>query len=340
MADDDNADRYRAALRSACWRHFTPPPQKGPRIVPANRSRTLEWRRCLKQVWERGGSLEVAIAAPGQVATDINADDAAPPNLEGHRHLVWRVRILNLTDSEILIEQPTTLGQVIDIERGVAMIAILSIGQNRWMFHTACHGAISVPQGERRAMPALRLSMPDSVQRCQRRNHYRVEAPLNLPMVDLWPLLDPRSVIPAERAHEIQFEIDMGRLNGQLDSVQMDFDSVMPEVGPKFGGALLNLGGGGVGVRIAPTDASSLSRHKMFWMRFALPPATSTPICASAKLVHTHMESNHDTYAGMAFDFSFNPSHQRFVVDQICRYIALQQRQQTQHAAPQERRTA
>ena len=76
-------------------------------------------------------------------------------------------------------------------------------------------------------------------------------------------------------------------------------------------------------------DAVALARHKVFWLRFNLPPALKTPICATGKLVHTHMESNHDTYAGMAFDFSFNPSHQKFVVDQICRYIATQQREQT-----------
>jgi hypothetical protein len=27
----------------------------------------------------------------------------------------------------------------------------------------------------------------------------------------------------------------------------------------------------------------------------------------------------------MAFDFTFNPAHERFVIDQISRYIALQQ---------------
>jgi hypothetical protein len=219
-ADDDNAGSQLLNRRSFALL------AEGTTAVPANRSRTLEWRRCMKQVCERGGSLEIAIAAPGQTAASRDSSEdndaaVAPVSLEGHRHLVWRVRILNLTDTEVLVEQPTTLGQVIDIARDVAMIAILSIGQNRWMFHTVCRGGINVPQGERRTTPALRLSMPDSVQRCQRRSHYRVEAPLHLPMVDLWPLLDPRSVVPAERAHEIQFEIDIGRLNGELDSVQM-----------------------------------------------------------------------------------------------------------------------
>jgi c-di-GMP-binding flagellar brake protein YcgR len=276
-----------------------------------------------------------AIAGAGAGAAARSGDEAPAP--EGQPHLGWRVRILGLTDAEILIEPPTTLGQVMEIDRGVRLLAILSIGQNRWTFETECLAAISVPQGDRRSTPALRLTMPGSVQRCQRRNHYRVETPLSLPRVDLWPLLDPKSVTPAERAHEIQFEIDMGRLAGQLDSVRMDFDNVMPEVGAKFGGTLLNLGGGGVGVRVEPADAMVLNRHKVFWLRIPLPPALTTPICASAKLVHTHMESNHDTYAGLAFDFSFNPSHQRFVVDQICRYIALQQREQMQAGETQRR---
>ncbi len=296
----------------------------------------MEWRRCLKQVQERGGSLEIAVGRRQSIE-----ETGEPPTVPAQSHLIWRVRILNLTETEILVEQPMTLGQVIEIERGMGLIAILSIGQNRWTFQTECLGSLVVPPTDRRfggGVAALRLEMPETVQRCQRRNHYRLDTPLNLPRVDVWPLLDPRSVIPAERAHEIQFDIDMGRLAGQLDSLRMDFESVMPEVGPKFAASLLNLGGGGVGLRVEPNEAAALGRHKVFWLRFALPPALKTPICATGKLAHTHMESNHDTYAGMAFDFSFNPAHQKFVVDQICRYIAMQQREQMQ--AAEQRRTA
>jgi len=83
-------------------------------------------------------------------------------------------------------------------------------------------------------------------------------------------------------------------------------------------------------LRIAPDHGQVLTRHKLFWLRFALPPELCAPICASAKLAHTHIQSDHYYYAGLAFDFSFNASHQRFVVDQICRYIAVQQRLQLQ----------
>jgi hypothetical protein len=287
-------------------------------IVPANRSRTLEWRRCLRQVFERNGALEVAIAQ--------NASEPA-----GSQHLIWRVRLLNLTDHEIVIEQPVALGQPIQIAEGIELVVVLSIGQNRWMFSTKVLGSVALVMGDRKSASALRLKMPETVQRCQRRNHYRVEtASLSLPTVELWPLLDPKSVLVAERAYEIQYEVDLNRMNGESSPPVFDYDAVMPEVGPKFSGSLLNLGGGGIGLRVSPHDSQALGRHKVLWVRFTLPPVLHTPVCATGKVVHTHIESNHDTYAGVAFDFSFNPSHQRFVVDQICRYIAHQQRSQLQ----------
>lgn len=258
------------------------------------------------------------------------AQNASEP--AGAQHLIWRVRLLNLTDDEIVVEQPVALGQAIEIGSGIEMIVVLSIGQNRWMFSTKTLGSLALGMADRKPVGALRLRMPQTVQRCQRRNHYRVEtASLSLPVVELWPLLDPKSVLVAERAYEIQYEIDQNRAHA-MDAAPpaFDYDAVMPEVGPKFHASLLNLGGGGLGLRVSPNDSQVLSRHKVLWVRFALPPVLHTPICATGKVVHTHIESNHDTYAGVAFDFSFNPSHQRFVVDQICRYIAVQQKIQLQ----------
>jgi len=295
-------------------------------------------------VYERNGSLEIAVASvPGapessrtregsenaESASSVQRHDAARPS-----HLVWRVRILGLSDDEILVEQPTALGREVPIETGITLAAILAIGQNRWMFNTRCLGRIVMRSRDRQGLAALRLAMPEKVDRCQRRSHYRVETTaLHLPQVELWPLIDPKSVVVAERACEIQYEIEMGRLTDAGDKgdfKSLDSEAVMPEVGPKFTATMLNLGGGGAGLRIEPEDAQSLVRHKLFWMRIALPPVLKTPICATGKLVHSHMESSHHLYAGMAFDFSFNPSHQQFVAGLICRYIAAQQRAQSQ----------
>lgn len=284
--------------------------------MPANRSRTLHWRQCLRDISDRGGAVEIA------VARDYEANEQGG-------HLVWRVRLIEVNEKDVLVETPMTLGQTIDLRDGVALVAIFSIGQNRWMFSTEVQGH-EVHRGGRHDVTALRLRLPDQVERCQRRSFYRVEtAEVTLPEVQLWPLLDPKSVTMAERINEMQFmaEIDGGD-TVTPPSAEREGDLSLPEVGPRFSGRLLNLGGGGVGLRISGGDAATLNRHKIFWLRFNLPPELKTPICASAKLVHCHMESSQDTYAGMVFDFTFNPGHSRFVADQICKYIAMQQRAQ------------
>ena len=294
--------------------------------MPAHRSRTLQWRRCLEQIHERNGAIEIAVARAYEEGED-------------GRHLVWRVRVLALSDTEITVEQPVTLGQVIPLKKGVELVAIIAVGQNRWMFNTTNLALTDFPLHANRSVGAVRLAMPQSVQRCQRRNYYRVEtAALNLPDVEVWPLLDPKTVVLAERANELQFErgeeTDAPATAG--DRLTLDERELMPEVGPRFTTKLLNIGGGGVGLHVPPEHAQIMSRHKVFWLRFALPPELDTPVCASAKLAHTHMESDQHIYAGMAFDFSFNAGHQRFVVDQICRCIAIQQRIQLQQQMSEE----
>ncbi|MHC5001513.1 MAG: PilZ domain-containing protein [Planctomycetota bacterium] len=284
--------------------------------MPANRSRTVQWRRCLEQIHQRGGAVELA------VARDYREDEAGS-------HLIWRIRLLHMDASELIVEQPMALGRLIPVEPGAELVVIIAIGQNRWMFSTTNLGTVEHPDGRRGTVAAMRLAMPKQVERCQRRSYYRVEtAAVNLPEVEVWPLLDPKSVLVAERSNELQLEREAGRPTGE--PTDMRFEDIMPEVGPKFTALLMNLGGGGVGMRCESSQSQGLARHKLFWMRIALPPELAVPICASGKLVHTHMDSSQHTYAGMAFDFTFNPGHQRVVVEQICRYIAIQQRTQLQ----------
>jgi hypothetical protein len=270
--------------------------------VPANRSRTLRWRTCLDQICQRSGAIEIAIARSGGTGDD--------------RHLVWRVRLLEVGDDAILVEQPAALGQAMPIATGAEIVGIISVGQNRWMFASRNLGTEQVKPAGGRTITCLRLAVPEEVERCQRRSHYRVRtAALNLPDVDVWPLLDPRSVTVAERASELGVGGDGATGNASED--------LLPEVGPRFPAVLLNLGGGGVGLGLRPEDCQALLRHKHFWIRISLPEGA--PICASAKVAHTHLEAAQSVYVGMAFDFSFNPSHQAFVVEQICKYLNSQQ---------------
>lgn len=291
--------------------------------MPARRSRTTQWRRCLEEILSRNGTLEIAVAR----------DDHDTPSQGSH--LIWRVRLLCLNNQHIVVEQPVALGRTVELNSDIDLVAILAIGQNRWMFRTRTLSQMSFIGRDGRPIAAIQLSLPEQVERCQRRHHYRVEtAELSLPEVELWPLLDPKSVLLAERLNELQYYRSQ---NGVAELQDADLealsgDSIMPEVGPRLTASLLNLGGGGVGLQVASADAAALGRHKLYWIRFMLLPELTTPICATGKLAHTHIEATQDLYAGLAFDFSFNPGHQQFVLEQICKYIALQQRAQMQES--------
>jgi len=281
--------------------------------LPARRSRTTQWRRCLEDIYERGGSLELAVAR--EYGDDV----------EGH-HLVFRVAILGLSESEIVVEHPTTMGRRLPLEKGTLLVAIIAIGQNRWSFRTHLAEILNTTV-RGRDIETIRLPLPDTVDRCQRRDFYRMNtASLNLPGVDLWPILDMGSVVLAERANELAVEAER---RGESPSLSPEHMDLRPELGPKFAATLLNVGGGGIGLAVPPEYSQLLPRHHHFWVSLDLRPEIRTPVCATARVAHTHLQNDQSMYAGMAFDFTHNAVHQKFVIDQICRFIAMQQKSQT-----------
>ena len=280
--------------------------------MPASRSRTLRWRDSLWRIYERGGGLEFAFAQ----------DDDQP---ERGKDIVWRVRVLGLTDTEITIETPGALGQSFRVEPGAKLVGVMTVGQNRWMFHTDVLGMTEVATRSG-AMPALRLQMPAKVERCMRRNFERIStAELQLPEVRCWPLRDPKTAIPAEVASRVRL---LDANDADLTGPDPATDALMPDVGPPLQAQLANLGGGGVGLVLDHEQASLLEvGARLFWMRIDLSPRLPAPLCLTAKLAHTHIDSTQRVYAGMAFEFSHNPSHKRFVIDQIDRYLTGLQHQ-------------
>ena len=269
--------------------------------MPAARSRTNEWRRSLEELCQKGGALEVAIAR----------DDA-----RGH-DLVWRLRILEVKDAGIVVENPGAFGRTLALHVGTRLMAFIVIGQNRWEFRTAVTEEILPGKYADARNGAARLAMPDHVERCLRR-HARFDiGPLALPPVDVWPLLDPKSVVAAERANELAFaDFEQGKAHESSDD-----EALLPNVGPKFAAHIANIGGGGAGLVVEPAQSGLLSRHRQFWLRVDLGDGCPVPIVTSAKLVHTHIDSTQRTYAGMSFDFGFNPAHQRTVAAQVERSI-------------------
>jgi len=235
---------------------------------------------------------------------------------------------LGLDGGAIRVETPISLGQPVEFVEGLELIAIMAIGQNRWMFHTACLGqdASSSPDGH----PGLRLEAPQRVQRCQRRRDYRIDtADLQLPDVDMWPLLDPSSVVTAERLTAVDFQRELDGAAGGSAPLPIDQD-LLPQLGPAHLGRIVNLGGGGLGLAVDVEDAAAIGRHVNWWIQFELPPSVATPIRATARVAHRHLRSDRSLYCGMCFDFSANPSHREVVSRQIMRAIAGLQRRQMQ----------
>jgi hypothetical protein len=276
--------------------------------MPASRSRTTEWRRSLEQLRDRDGAIEIAVARDGAGSDEsiLNSTD-----------LVWRVRVLELSQSEVSVDLPFALGRAVELPEGTPLVCAIAIGQNRWMFRTVVTGAWTARAPYPRTHRGVRLTLPDHVERCLRRTTRVDVGGVTLPKVDMWPLLEPRSVLPAERASELAFKAAMAG-----EAPLPTSDDLLPTVGPGFRATLVNLGGGGLGVLVEASDAASLSRHRMFWLRFTLGDIMPVPICAAARVVHTHMDSSHRIYAGISFDFDFNPAHQRVVGEQLVQAIA------------------
>ena len=270
----------------------------------------------MQQVFERGGTLEISIASAGSAIHSHPLVD--PQEVVGSSDLVWRLKIVSLEEESVLVEAPVALGETFRIEDGIALVGAITIGQNRWKFRSR-KISDERPAGARGV--CMRLELPDNVERCLRR-FVRIEASeLQLPSVSMWPLLDPRTIVAAETANEEAFR-------DFLESkVPSNVAAPMPSVGPKFTATLMNVGGGGVGLRVESQDSAVLGRHRIFWIEIPLGRNHPVPIVATGKVVHTHLDSSQRTYIGVSFDFTFRLAHQQTVVEQIQRSMQQAQSQ-------------
>jgi hypothetical protein len=223
------------------------------RALPASRSRTFEWRRSLQQIQERGGAIEIAIARPTAMSSDPTAQSTGGD-------VVWRVRLLRVSDTEMVVELPNALGRPIDVGNGIQLVGAIAIGQNRWLFRSEVVGHVELHDFGPRPVRCLRVRLPDHVDRSSRRETRVDTTMLRLPEVEGWPLIDPRSVVVAERWNEVAFE---SAASGAPCETPSDPENLMPTTGPRFLATLMNLGGGGVGLRVTHADSPNFARHRL-----------------------------------------------------------------------------
>lgn len=290
--------------------------------MPASRSRTERWRECLDQILQRQGGLELTLPV------DQAGVDGGPGT--GGKNLLWRVRLLRISETEMVVERPCALGRTIDLAEGLEMIGVMAIGQNRWVFRTRTLGHVSLGSGGRPVM-GLRLLMPEQVERCRRREHERFSlGSLSIPPVQGWPVLDPATVVAAEVACQAQ-------INDAYRAVLAGREPepgpvVLPEVGPMFNALVSNVGGGGAGIVLPAAEAGSLDRGRTLFLRIDLTPHIPAPLGVTARMVHQHLDSGMNVHAGLCFDFSFNPEHREFVSEQMRRYVGALQAGQAARA--------
>jgi len=274
--------------------------------MPANRSRTDRWRQSLEKIRSRGGGLEFTV------------DNQNSSSDSESKNLVWRVRLLDYDDNTLVLEHPGAMGLSFQIDQGTPLIGILSVGQNRWMFHTQTLKCVT-EKNRQGVFKKLLVEMPKKVERCMRRNFDRTSsARVNLPVVNAWPLLNHASAGPVEIANRMMIE----QLREQGSITKEAFDpQMLPEVGPRFDAKLANIGGGGVGLVVDKENRSCLDSVHLFWLSINLLPSVPAPVVMVARMAHSHIDSQQNTYAGLAFDFSQSNGHKDFVVKQIDRYI-------------------
>lgn len=259
----------------------------------------------MRQIYERNGGVEIS----------LTRDPGTPPGPD----VLWRVRILGVSELEILVEKPAAAGRGVELPVGAEVMAVMSVGQNRWMFRTRI---IALGPSKLGMGGSLRLAMPTEVSRCQRRDFYRVPtASLQLPRVQCWKVLEPASVVAAEVANR---SLILGLERGEGGAPDADSEAwVLPTVGSGFSAHLMNVGGGGIGLLVDKGEAGAALGCRNVWMKVDLRPSIPAPLGMAAKIVHTHLDHEQNVYLGMAFEFSANAGHREFVVSQILRYVGI-----------------
>lgn len=269
--------------------------------MPASRSRTERWKDGLYQVFERGGVLELAVSH--------DADSDSAPDV------LWRVKLLRVTDSELVVERPAAAGRALSLPACTPLTVMMSIGQNRWTFRSCVIGETGASHT---TFGSLRITTPSEVHRCQRREHARVSTgALLLPKVECWPLLDPSGVAAAETANRALI-LELVRTGAAYEDAR---PWIMPEVGPSFTATLQNVSGGGMGLVVDRSEARAIGRSPLMWMRVDLRPEIPAPLAMTARIAHSHLDPEQNVRLGIAFDFTFNPGHRDFVVSQIGTFV-------------------
>ncbi len=269
-----------------------------------------EWYDIVARLERRNGVVELRIDNDR-----LNAEQAK------HRYDgAFRTRVLAIRDGQWIVERPVMVEGSSSLARGVPVIAVIGANARRWAFDAAIGNVETFQLNAELRVPALRLSPPKRVRPFQRRAYFRVSMiGADLEPATLWPLLDPDSADAALEANRI-----LHKTGNTIPTVT----APLPELGPSFQASVIDLSGNGLAIQVRPHYKPLLSEHELFWVELRL-PGHKHPFVFAAKCVRA-CEVDDDVLVGLTCSLGVHRAHEQFIIDQICRFAADEQRRQLQ----------
>ncbi len=277
-----------------------------------------DWEQLVDELEAHNGALGIGL--PGAFERDVDAPDENDENHPVNAPRPWRVRLLARRHDQWIIERPPIVGRRTGgLIPGVTLIGVVIKGAKRWSFRTSILRSELFELNARNRVPALRLSPPRDIGNAQRRRFYRVSTiGGDVPPVNLWPLLEAQSCIAAENANQLR-HLDESLLAG------VDTHSP-PVLGDGFVANMVDVSAGGAALTVARSHAKVFEKHDLFWMELML-ATNDHPLVVAATPVHVRIDRPAASVnVGMSFTHEHHPDYRRFVQENLCRYVAWQQR--------------
>ncbi len=267
-----------------------------------------EWTQLVQTTEKRNGVMELRA-------------DPAHHDLPPEQRVSHRVRLIQVRPDGWIVERPFSLKGEGTISPGMRLCGMLGVGAARWGFETEALEAIRHQLNAQASVPALRLAPPMNVRSAQRRAFFRVPMLAAEPArATVWPLLDIRSAVQAERANLFEHKAEG---SGQAMPVRS------PDLGSPMDGRILDLSAGGLAVLVGTERQQEIEPHECFWIEMNL-PGLGLPLRAVGRKVRCASETPESLTLAMAFTFTHHRAHETFVTDTLCRVAAGEQRRQLQ----------
>jgi c-di-GMP-binding flagellar brake protein YcgR len=221
--------------------------------------------------------------------------------------VTYRTRLLALEDDGVLlVERPGQPGVSHRLQEGVAVELVAVEQGHRWKGRCEVLGFSDYHLNAATKVRAVRLSGPGEVTSAQRRYFFRVDI--------AGSQVQPAVLVP------------MWNIGDEESSAGAVYE---PVVGAEpIHANLLNVSGGGVGVRVnvTPQLVAALKKGEIYRCVLML-PTIARPLELTARLVHLRPRKDRTAYLGLQFVLD-GSARQRQVQDQIIRFATDMERQQ------------